>query len=389
MEPNDGPIGMKILLFYFAELGGLGGVDVVVMNLAAKFRSAGHAAGIVEIVDGKPNKRSLPDGIPVWGVTVPSYPTVRRPRSWASFSRATFQLLRAVREFDPDIVNVHFPLIQSIPVVGAHSLPHKWRLVATVHNSDIRVAPFQDPSIRSWQARLFTRADAVTAVNQALLEDANSLFPEIGQKGHVILNGVGPEWFQPLQDTNHHQDYVLFAGRLNHVKGVDLLLNAWARVNRHFPQTALCIVGDGDQRQALEMLASDLGITDSVRFLGRKSQHDLRQLYTQAKAVVLPSRREGLPLTLLEAGAAGAICVGSRTAGIPEIIADGVTGYVVDAESPDELGAGIARTLDLSPCARSQMKLAAQTAIRDRFSEQRMIASYLDLFQLLVKDPSQ
>jgi len=376
---------MKILLFYFAELGGLGGVDVVVMNLAAKFRAAGHAAGIVEIVGGEPKKRRLPDGTPVWGVTAPSYPNIRRPRSWASFARATFQLLQAIREFDPDIVNVHFPLIQSISVVGAHSLPHKWRLVVTVHNSDIRVAPFQDPNIGPWQASLFARADAVTAVNQALLEDAAALFPEIGQKGHVILNGVGPEWFQPLQDSNHHQDYVLFAGRLNHVKGVDLLLNAWTKVNRHFPRTGLRIVGDGDQRQALEMLARELGIADSVRFLGRKSQNDLRQLYTQAKAVVLPSRREGLPLTLLEAGAAGAICVGSRTAGIPEIIEDGVTGYVVDAESPDELGAGIARTLELSPCARSQMKQAAQSAIRDRFSEQRMIASYLGLFQSLVE----
>jgi len=377
--------GMKILLFYFSELGGLGGVDVVVMNLAAKFRAAGHAAGIVEIAGGKPNKRNLPDGTPVWGVSAPSYPTVRRPRSWASFARATFQLQQAIQEFAPDIVNVHFPLIQSIPVVGAHSLPHKWQLVVTVHNSDIRVAPFQDPNIRPWQARLFARADAVTAVNRALLEDATSLFPEIGQKGRVILNGVGPEWFQPLQDTNHHQDYVLFAGRLNHVKGVDLLLNAWTKVNRHFPQTGLCIVGDGDQRRDLQALASDLGIADSVHFLGRKSQHDLQQLYKQAKAVVLPSRREGLPLTLLEAGAAGAICVGSRTAGIPEIIEDGVTGYVVDAESPDELGAGIARTLDLYPCARSQMKQAAQTAIRERFSEQRMIASYLELFQSLVE----
>ncbi len=380
---------MKILLFYFSELGGLGGVDVVVMNLAAKFRSAGHAAGIVEIAQGKPNRRTLPGGTPVWGVTAPSYPNIRRPRSWASFARATFQFLQAIREFDPDIVNVHFPLIQSIPVVGAHALPHRWRLVVTVHNSDIRVAPFQDPNIGPWQARLLARAGAITAVNQALLEDATSLFPQIAAKGRVILNGVGPDWFQPLDDTNHHEEYVLFAGRLNHVKGVDLLLNAWARVNRRFPQTGLHIVGEGDQRQALETLASDLGIKDSVRFLGRKCQHDLRPMYRQARAVVLPSRREGLPLTLLEAGAAGAICIGSRTAGIPEIIKDGVTGYVVDAESPDELGDGIARTLDLSPCARQQMKQAAQAAIRERFSEQRMVSSYLELFSSLLGSSRQ
>jgi glycosyltransferase involved in cell wall biosynthesis len=373
---------MKILLFYFAELGGLGGVDVVVTTLAAQFKAAGHTAGIVEVTKGRQTKRLLPDGTPVWSVTAPSYPAARRPRSWASFARTTAQFLNVIRDFGPDIVNVHFPLIQCLPIVGAHALPHKWQLVVTLHNSDIRVAPFQEPAIRPWQARLFSRADAITAVNQALLDDAAALYPAIAGKGHVILNGVGPEWFQPLDGSNQ-EDYVLFAGRLSHVKGVDLLLKAWSRISPRFPQTGLRIAGDGEQRELLESMASDLGIRQSVHFLGRKSQDDLRSLYRNAKAVVLPSRREGLPLSLLEAGAAGAICVGSRTAGIPEIIDEGITGYVVDAERPEELGGGIAKTLALTPAARREMKQAAQTAIRRRFSEEQMIASYLELFSSL------
>jgi glycosyltransferase involved in cell wall biosynthesis len=164
---------------------------------------------------------------------------------------------------------------------------------------------------------------------------------------------------------------------------VDLLLKAWSRISPRFPQTGLRIAGDGEQRELLESMASDLGIRQSVHFLGRKSQDDLRSLYRNAKAVVLPSRREGLPLSLLEAGAAGAICVGSRTAGIPEIIDEGITGYVVDAERPEELGGGIAKTLALTPAARREMKQAAQTAIRRRFSEEQMIASYLELFSSL------
>lgn len=375
---------MKILLFYFAELGGLGGVDVVVTTLASQFKAAGHAAGIVEVTKRAAKKRLLADGTPVWSITAPSYPTIRRPRSWASFARTTAQFLGVVRDFDPDVVHVHFPLIQCIPIVGAHALPHKWRLVVTLHNSDIRVAPTQEPEIRPWQARLFARADAVTAVNQALLDDAVALYPAIAGKGRVILNGVGPEWFQPLEEPNH-EDYVLFAGRLSHVKGVDLLLNAWSKISPLFPKTRLRIAGDGDQRQVLESMANELGIANSVRFLGRKSHEDLRQLYRQAKVVVLPSRREGLPLSLLEAGAAGAICVGSQTAGIPEIIEEGVTGYVVNAELPEELGVGIAKTLDLSPGARKMMQQAAQTAIRRRFSEEQMIASYLELFSALLE----
>jgi glycosyltransferase involved in cell wall biosynthesis len=374
---------MRILLFYFAKLGGLGGVDVMMTTLAARFRDKGHETAIVEITQGSRSRRHLPDGTEVWGVTAPSYPSRRRPRSWASFARTTSQFLEVLWQFDPDIVNVHFPLIQSIPVSGAHALPHRWRLVVTVHNSDIRVAPFSDPAVRPWQARLFARADAVTAVNQALLDDAIGLFPSIARKGRVILNGVGPEWFQALEEPTACSDYALYAGRLDHVKGVDLLLKAWSRVSPRFPGTCLHIVGDGDQRQDLKALANGLSIADSVQFLGRRSQQDLRRLYRQAKVVVLPSRREGLPLTLLEAGASGAICVGSRTAGIPEIIADGVTGYVVDAERPEELSTAIERTLTLSPCERRQMKQAAQRTIRERFSEEKMIANYLELFACL------
>ncbi|MGE5324562.1 MAG: glycosyltransferase family 4 protein [Actinomycetota bacterium] len=376
---------MRILLFYFAELGGLGGVDVVVTTLAAQFRAAGHETGIVEVTQGPALRRLLPDRTPVFSVTAPSYPTFRRPRSWASFARTAAQFIAVCREFRPDIVNVHFPLIQAIPIVGAHALPHRWRLVATLHNSDIRVAPFRDPAIRPWQARLFARAEAITAVNQSLLDDALAMYPEILGKGHVILNGVGADWFQPVEDSNH-QDYVLFAGRLSHVKGVDLLLKAWSKISPRFPQTRLQIAGDGEDRELLQSMASELGIADTVRFLGRRNQADLRHLYRHAKAVVLPSRREGLPLSLLEAGAAGAICVGSRTAGIPEIIEEGVTGYVVDAEAPEELSGGIAKTLTLTPAARMEMKQAAQTAIRRRFSEERMVSSYLHLFSSLVKD---
>ena len=376
---------MKILLFHFMEMGDLGGVDVMMSMLAQRFRESGHPTCIAELTKGGRRIRLLPDGTQVWVVTVSSYPALRRPRSWASFARTTGHFLSVVQEFKPDVVHVHYPASQSLPVVGAHSLPHKWRLVVTVHNSDIRVAPHQDAALRPWQERLFARADAVTAVNQALLEDAVALFPVIEDKGHVILNGVGEKWFQSPPEAgdgaDHRESYVLFAGRLHHVKGVDILLNAWARVHWHAPHIRLLLAGEGPERGALESLARDLGVSDSVSFLGRKEQKDLCQLYSNARAVVLPSRREGLPLALLEASAAGAICIGSRIPGIPEIIQDGVTGYLADPESADDLSIAIRRSLDLNAPARRQMQMAAQETIRSRFSEQQMVHNYLQLFQ--------
>lgn len=372
---------MRILLFHFAELGGLGGVDVVVSTLARQFRQAGHEAGIIEIGKSFQPKSFTLDGTPVWRVIAPSEPTIRRPRSWASFVRTTAQFMSVVHEFHPDVVNVHFPLSQCLPIVGAHWLPHRWRLVVTLHNSDIRVAPFKDPAIVPWQDRIFDRADAVTAVNRALLEDAIALYPSIRSVGKVITNGVGEQWFRPLVGSANERGYVFFAGRLAHVKGVDILLKAWSHVHPDFPKTDLLLAGDGEDRESLKSLACELGIEDSVQFLGRKNHEELAGLYQHAQAVVLPSRREGLPLSLLEAGAAGAICIGSRTPGIPEIIQDGTTGYLTDTESVEDLSAGIKKALSLSASAQTQMKRAAQEAVRNRFSEQNMVGNYLKLFQ--------
>lgn len=380
---------MKILQFHFAELGGLGGVDVVVTTLSSQFAQRGHETGVLEIAKQYKPLRRLADGTPVWGVTVPSRLSARRPRSWASFGRSTLQLLKVVHEFNPDVIHVHFPLSQCLPVVGAYFMPHKWRLVVTLHNSDIRVAPLKDKNTRLWQDRLFARADAVTAVNQALLDDANALFSSIGNKGSVIVNGVGPQWFQPLQPVPNGNDYLLFAGRLNHIKGPDILLKAWGQIHKSFPQTQLWLAGEGEERGNLEGAARDLGIAASIRFIGRKNHQELISLYAHARAVVLPSRREGLPLTLLEAGAAGAICVGSRTPGIPEIIQDGITGYLTDTESVEALSSGMSKALSLSPERLLEMKSSSQRLISDRFSEQQMISNYLELFDSLSRKPAR
>lgn len=372
---------MRILLFYFAELGGLGGVEVVVLNLAEAFVRNGHPTGIVELARQRGPRRALPGDIPVWGVTAPSYPSVRRVRSWASFVRATWQFCEIVREFDPDIVHVHFPLAQSIPVVGAHVLPHRWRLVVTVHNSDIRVAPFEIPPIRKWQARLFARADWITAVSRALLDDAEHLYPGLLPKAEVIGNGVGPMWFQapPVPDEDR-QKYVLFVGRFHRVKGVDLLLHAWQQISARLPGVNLWLAGEGAESDSLKGMMDELGISPRVRFIGKKRQDELLQLYRNAQVVVLPSRREGLPLTLLEAGACGAICVGTRIPGIPEIIQDGTTGFLAEPESSASLALALSRALELSASETRRMRYATQQNIRENFSEERAISSYLGCF---------
>lgn len=374
---------MRVLLFHFAQLGGLGGVEVAVVTLADSLRRRGFPAGITEIAPERTPLRVSSSGIPVWSVTSPSYPNLWHPRSWASFTRSVIEFQKALREFRPDIVHVHYPVAQCLPMVGASLFSHKWKLIVTVHNSDIRVSPVQEPELRTWQRRLFARADALTAVSQSLLDDAAQLYADFRSKGQVVHNGVGPEWFQLPLERESKTDYVLFAGRLHTVKGVDLLLTAWKAVSPRFPRTELWIIGDGPEKQNLEDLAGELGLS-TVRFLGPKPPPELPTFYRDARAVVLPSRREGLPISLLEAGACGAICIGSDTPGIPEIIEEGITGHVVAVESPEDIAKAISRVLELSPERFGKMREAARGRIASRFSERGMIEKYLLAYQALL-----
>jgi glycosyltransferase involved in cell wall biosynthesis len=384
LSPGSCSNVQKILLFYFCELGGLGGVEVAVRLLAGAFTERGRPSGIVELTEQWKPQRLLPSGIPVWGVSAPSYTTMTRPRSWASFLRSSWQFSRVIREFAPDIVHVHYPLSQALPVIGAQAIPHRWRLVVTVHNSDIRVSPFQEPRIRPWQARLFERADAVTAVSESLLSDATELYPCIQGKGHVIYNGVGSTWFRkPAADSSAEGKYVLFVGRLNEVKGVDILLQAWKQVCARFPAVQLWFAGDGPELENLQAGAKESGIVSNVRFLGRTNQTDLPDLYRKAEVVVLPSRREGLPFTLLEAGACGAITIGTKIPGIPEIIQDGVTGLLVETESSGDLASAISQILEMPAEQRYRMKEAAYKNVTENFSEETMISSYFKVFDSL------
>ena len=376
---------MRVLLFHFAQLGAVGGVEAVTLMLASGLRKRDCATGIVESLPRQGHKRLLDDHIPVWGVVSSTLPVRYRPRSWASFLRATLHFCRAVREFKPHIVHVHYPAGQSIPVVGADFLPHTWRLVVTLHGSDVRSVPAAEPGLVAWQGRLLERASVVTAVSRGLLREALSLFPSIAEKARVIPNGVSDWWVTDgARDSRPEVAYALFVGRLHEVKGVDLLLQAWQLAGPKLPGIQLWIAGDGPTHASLVSQVSALGLSSSVRFLGSKTREELRSLFSNAEVVVMPSRNEGSPLTLLEAKASGSVCVATRVSGIAEIIEDGVSGFLVEPESPAALAMGMLRALSLPSERRLAIKRAAQARVHREFTEDKMIEAYLSVYSSLL-----
>jgi glycosyltransferase involved in cell wall biosynthesis len=232
---------------------------------------------------------------------------------------------------------------------------------------------------------LFHRSDAVTSVSEGLLQDTIRLYPCVSNKAQVIYNGIDRTWFEPHGIANGGADkYVLFVGRLHPMKAVDVLLSAWSRISARLPGTELWLAGNGPEREKLRALAHDLGIESVVKFLGERSPAELQRLYCAAQLVVLPSRHEGLPMVLLEAGGCGAIRVGTRVPGITEVITDGLTGFLVEPESPEALAEVMVRAASLSTEERQRMSHAAQESVWTQFTQEMVISKYLNLYRNLL-----
>ena len=116
--------------------------------------------------------------------------------------------------------------------------------------------------------------------------------------------------------------------RLEPIKGMDLVVSAFAEVLRAYPETQLLVVGDGTLRASMEEQAAQLGCADHIRFVGRQPQEELSQWYSQMDIVLMPSRSEGFGLTAIEAMAHGCVMVASDVGGLPEVVRDGICGLL-------------------------------------------------------------
>ncbi|HLW78077.1 MAG TPA: glycosyltransferase family 4 protein [Terriglobia bacterium] len=163
---------------------------------------------------------------------------------------------------------------------------------------------------------------------------------------------------------------VLTVGRLlerEPGKGVDVIIRALPLVIRAAPQTTFVVVGDGDLRPALESLAVSTGVSERVRFVGSVSDAELRDWYRKADVFVMPSRQEGFGIVFLEAMAFGVPVIGGAVGGTPDIISDGVTGYLVEYGDTGALADRLVRLLG-DPEQRRRMSVAAREHVAKNYT---------------------
>ncbi len=164
-----------------------------------------------------------------------------------------------------------------------------------------------------------------------------------------ISNGIDTTKFRPAPelrpDPARPERDIICVARMDYAKGVDVLVHAWGRMIREPAQwrvdlrPRLRLVGYGVLTRQIRRLVAELGIQDSLEFLGLRA--DVVDLLQRAWAFVLPSRWEGMPNALLEAMACGLPFVATRVSGSEDLIADGINGLLVEPEQPDEMASAL------------------------------------------------
>jgi glycosyltransferase involved in cell wall biosynthesis len=278
--------------------------------------------------------------------------------------------VRARRAMQPDIVHAHWWFPSGLVGTWLSKLSHT-PLVTTLHGTDVRLARSISMSRPAFRHVLQNSA-AVTAVSKWLAHEAQSLVS--APPATVAPMPVGTDLFTP--GGMRKKGTLLFVGRLKKQTGVDLLLRALALLPA---DVSLDIVGEGEERDALQRLAGELAVTGRVRWHGTQSQHKLVDFYRSAAAVVMPSADEGLGLVAVEAMLCETPVVAFESGGIPDVVQHDRTGVLVRERSIEALAAAIGDVLR-SPDAGHALGAAGRLHALATFAPESVARRYVDIY---------
>lgn len=223
-----------------------------------------------------------------------------------------------------------------------------------LHRKTPRLLTCQSTNTTLLVGAMHVAAYRITVISSVLKERA----AKFGRPDAVLIpNGISLKAIA-IASAAHPKvpGRLLFVGRLEPMKGVDTLLQAFAKVHARLPQWSLRIAGDGGERLGLQRLTARLGLEEVVSFTGKQPHDLILREFAEAEIFCGLSRSEALGNVFLEAQASGCAVLATKTGGIPDIVADGEAGLLVPVD-------------DVDAAAEALVRLAGDEALRRRFAE--------------------
>lgn len=351
----------------------IGGIHTRISNYVRDLRRRGIEVTVLVLTTrGKDVSRYSMDGAKI----------IVCPGQLCFFGRNASYLLRATFSSKADVVHVFtgsstFFGIFSLLVGRIKGVPS---VISFFGKEQFERTSLVQKALLPFSLRLATSIGVNTPYTRGLVPSSSR------SKTHILLGGA--EVSSAMGASNFEgTPTVLFVGRLIERKGGGDLLKAFRIVLQTCPNCRLVFVGDGPQRRSFEDLAVSLDLGDAVEFRGTLTGRALHDAYEESSVVVLPSKyvdgdtsSETLGLTLIEGSMHAKPLVGTRHGGIPEIIKDGINGFLVPENSPDDLAAALLRILLDGELGRRMGRVALEMA-EDRFTwkaaTSRLLESYV------------
>jgi glycosyltransferase involved in cell wall biosynthesis len=362
---------MKIL--QVISSGGMYGAEAVILNLSRTLNQQGHTS-LIGIFSNSSNpnlqlhERALAEGIQSHLIACRGQLDRAVPAAIRSLAATTGADLIHAHGYKADVYAYLAMRRSSTPLV---STCHTWY----DDNSLVRLYGVIDRRVlRHYQSVIAVSDD----VRQRLLD--SGVAPD---HIHFIRNGIDLRPFTNATPSLRHlatPDGLLigWVGRLTRDKGPDLFLHAIAQLRPEFPTAHYLMVGEGPYRPECERLITDLALGDIVHLLGQRS--DMPAVYASCDLMVSSSRREGLPMAILEGMANGLPWVATSVGAVPIVVRDGQTGVLVPPDNVEMLAKSLARMMRNTE-ERARMGIAARRLTESEFSAERMTEEYLRVYR--------
>jgi L-malate glycosyltransferase len=373
---------MKIGITCYPTYGGSG---VVATELGLELAARGHDIHFISYA--LPVRvPELADHIHFHEVEVMNYPLFDHPPYTLALASQMYNV--AVNE-SLDILHCHYAIPHSVSAYLARSMMGASRIpiVTTLHGTDITLVG-SNRSYLPITRFAIEQSDSVTAISEYLRQVTVREFG-ISRPIDVIQNFVNCDVFHPQAKESHRQDFaaqgekiLVHLSNFRPVKRVTDVVEIFARVRKEIP-AKLLMIGDGPDRTAAEWLVRDKNLVGDVVFLGKQNQ--VQDLLSCADVALLPSDLESFGLVALEAMACAVPCVCSKVGGLPEVVEDGVEGYLVPPRDVDTMAA---RALDILTDAERQRQMgeAGRKRALTQFCSSRIIPQYENLYRRTIEN---
>jgi N-acetyl-alpha-D-glucosaminyl L-malate synthase BshA len=287
-----------------------------------------------------------------------------------------------------DLLHVHYAIPHSVSAYLARAMlkPRRLPFVTTLHGTDITLVGL-DRSYLPITRFSIEESDAVTAISAYLQEMTLREF-EIHRPVEVIPNFVNCDIFRPADGNSRREEFaphgekiLVHLSNFRPVKRVTDVIEIFALVRREIP-AKLLMIGDGPDRTVAEWMAREKKLSPDVIFLGKQDQ--VQDLLCCADVLLLPSEIESFGLAALEGMASGVPAICSRVGGVPEVLRDGVEGFLVEARDVQTMAARALEILS-SPERQAEMSQAARQRALRHFCSKSIIPLYEDLYRRVLK----